>query len=87
VAVFVAERSDPAHWIAVGRACQRLMLAATGLGLRHAFVNQPVEVAALRPELAALVGEGDKRPNLVLRLGFGPTLPLSPRRSVEAVIL
>ena len=87
VAVFVAERSDPAHWIAVGRACQRLMLAATGLGLRHAFVNQPVEVAALRPALAALVGEGDKRPNLVLRLGYGPTLPLSPRRSVESVII
>ncbi|WP_425986938.1 Acg family FMN-binding oxidoreductase [Brevundimonas sp. TWP1-2-1b1] len=87
VAVFVAERSDPAHWIAVGRACQRLMLAATGLGLSHAFVNQPVEVAALRPELAALVGEGDKRPDLLLRLGYGSTLPLSPRRSVGTVII
>ena len=31
-------------------------LQATALGLKQAFVNQPVEVAALRPELAAVIG-------------------------------
>lgn len=87
MAVFVAERAHPAHWIAVGQACQRMMLAATGLGLRFAFVNQPVEVEALRPDLAALVGEAGKRPNLVLRFGHGPVLPLSPRRPVGAVMV
>nr|WP_314438824.1 nitroreductase family protein [uncultured Brevundimonas sp.] len=87
VAVFIGDRADPAHWIAVGRACQRMMLAATGLGLRHAFVNQPLEVASLRPALAALVGEGGKRPDLVLRLGRGPVSVLSPRRPVDAVMI
>ncbi|ASG21368.1 Acg family FMN-binding oxidoreductase [Nitrospirillum viridazoti] len=86
VAVFVGDTADRAHWMKVGRACQRLMLTATARGLKHAFVNQPVEVTALRPFLAALIGEPDKRPDLVLRLGYGPTLPYAPRRPVETVV-
>lgn len=78
--VFLAEREDPAHWVLVGRACQRFALAATTLGLKHAFVNQPVEVAGLRPELAALVGERGLRPDLLLRFGRGPLMPWSLRR-------
>lgn len=87
IAVFLAEREDRAHWIAVGRACQRFALAATGLGLKHAFVNQPVEVARLRPELAALAGEPDLRPDIVLRFGYGANLPFSPRRPVHDVLV
>lgn len=86
LAVFVAERADPAHWMAVGQACQRFMLAATALDLRCAFVNQPVEVAGLRPALAALVGEAGLRPDLVIRFGRGPVLPFSPRRPAAAII-
>lgn len=86
VAVFVADRADPAHWVAVGQACQRFALQATALGLKTAFINQPVEVAGLRPELAALVGLPGKRPDIVMRFGYGAALPFSPRRPVEAVI-
>jgi hypothetical protein len=84
--VLLAERADPAHWVAVGRACQRFALTATRLGFKHAFVNQPVEVARLRPELAALVGEPDLRPDIVMRFGYGPQMPFSPRRPVAAVM-
>lgn len=87
IAIFLAEREDKAHWIAVGRACQRFALAATAFGLKHAFVNQPVEVAQLRPELAALIGESGMRPDIVMRFGYGPTLPFSPRRPVNAVLV
>jgi len=80
LAVFVAQREDHDHWIRTGRACQRFALQATALGLRHAFVNQPVEVAGLRPELADLVGMPGRRPDLVMRFGRGPTLPFSARR-------
>jgi Nitroreductase family len=86
LAVFVGAGAEPAHWIAVGRACQRFALHATVLGLKLAFINQPVEVASLRPELAALVGAAGRRPDLVMRFGYGPTLPMSPRRPVDAVI-
>nr|WP_257644121.1 nitroreductase family protein [Luteimonas salinisoli] len=86
IAVFLAEREDRAHWAAVGRACQRFALMATTLGLKHAYINQPVEVARLRPELAALVGAPGVRPDLVLRFGYGPTLPYAPRRPPAAVL-
>ncbi len=86
IAVFFGERDDRAHWVAVGRACQRFALMATTLGLRHAHINQPVEVAALRPELAALAGAPGVRPDLVLRFGHGPVLPFSPRRPVASVL-
>lgn len=86
IAVFVAERADPAHWIAVGRACQRLALTATHLGLKHAFVNQPIEVSELRSELADTVGAPGRRPDIVMRLGYAPAMPYSPRRPVGAVI-
>ncbi len=86
VAVFVSQRDDRDHWVRAGQACQRFALQATALGLKHAFVNQPVEVASLRPELAALVGMPGRRPDIVMRFGYGPKLPFSARRPVEAVL-
>ncbi|MCR8550104.1 Tat pathway signal protein [Salipiger sp. P9] len=87
VAVFTGEREDKAHWIAVGQASLRFALAVTARGLRCSYVNQPVEVAALRPELAAIAGVTGKRPDLVMRFGYGPTLPFSPRRPVGSVLI
>lgn len=87
VAVFTAGRDDAEHWVLAGRACQRFALQATALGLKHAFINQPVEIAGLRPELAALVGLPGRRPDIVMRFGYGPSLPYSARRPVEAVLV
>ena len=86
LAAFFGDRADLAHWIEVGRACQRFALEATSLGLKHAFVNQPVEVAALRGELAALLGMPGRRPDLLLRFGYGSAMPYSLRRPVSAVL-
>jgi hypothetical protein len=86
IAVFAAQRDDRAHWVAAGRACQRFALQATALGMKHAFLNQPVEVASLRPELARLVGLPGRRPDIVMRFGYGPALPYSLRRPVAAVL-
>lgn len=86
VAIFVSAREDKDHWVPAGRACKRFALQATALGFRHAFLNQPVEVAALRPQLAGLVGMSGRRPDVVMRFGYGPRLPYSPRRPVGAVL-
>lgn len=86
LAVFVSAHDDKEHWVRAGRACQRFALQATALGMKLAFVNQPVEVGSLRPELAALVGMMGRRPDIVMRFGYGPTLPFSARRPVEAVL-
>lgn len=87
VAVFAGAKADPEHWISVGRAAQRFLLQATALGMKAAFVNQPVEVAALRSDLAGLAGLPGLRPDLLIRFGFGDNLPYSPRRPVAAVIV
>jgi nitroreductase len=86
VVVLAAETSDKAHWIAVGRACQRFALQATALGLKYSFINQPVEVAPLRPQFAAAIGLGARRPDIVMRFGSGPDLPKSLRRPPEQVM-
>ncbi len=87
IAVFVAAKDDAEHWMLAGRACQRFALQATALGLRHAFINQPVEIAALRPDLAALIGLPGRRPDIVMRFGYGAAMPYSARRSVDAVLV
>ena len=86
VVVLAADRSDKAHWVAVGRACQRFGLQATALGLKYSFVNQPVEVTALRPQFATSLGLGERRPDIVMRFGTGPDLPRSLRRPPELVM-
>jgi hypothetical protein len=86
VVVLSAEKSDIAHWVAVGRACQRFGLQATALGLKYAFINQPVEVAALRAEFASYLGIGERRPDIVMRFGAGPDLPKSLRRPAQQVM-
>jgi nitroreductase len=86
IAVFVAQGQGPEQWVQAGRACQRFALAATSLGLKHAFLNQPVEVARLRPDLAALIGMPGRRPDIVMRFGYGTALPYSARRPVAAVL-
>ena len=71
--------------VKVCRCYQRLALQATALDLRTAFINQPVEVAALRPEFARAIGIGGRRPDLIVRIGHGPLMPRSLRRPIEEV--
>ena len=86
IAVFVSEVNDKMHWVQAGRAAQRFALQATALGLKHAFVNQPVEVPAVRGQLAAYLGVGERRPDLMMRFGYGPNVPKSLRRPVAQVM-
>jgi len=87
IAVFVGQTSDKAHWMEVGRCYERFALQATALGIRNAFLNQPIEVASLRPPFAAALGLSGQRPDLVVRFGRGPAMPRSLRRPVEAVLV
>jgi hypothetical protein len=83
VAIFVSESNDQNHWFNVGRACQRFALQTTALGMKCAFINQPVEVPALREQFTTYLGVQGRRPDLVMRFGYGPELPKSLRRPVQ----
>lgn len=87
VAVFVGDKADKDHWVRVGRSYQRFALLATALGIRHCMINQPVEVPAVRKEFARWLGIGDQRPDLVVRFGHAPAMPMSMRRPPAAVIV
>ncbi len=87
IAVFVSDLDDKAHWVEAGRCYERFALQATALGIRNAFVNQPVEESSLRPAFARALGLDAGRPDLVVRFGRGEEMPSSLRRSLESVIV
>ena len=87
IAVFILEANDKAHWIEAGRCYERFALQATALGIRNAFLNQPVEVTVLRAQFANALGLGRHRPDLVVRFGRGPEMPRSLRRPLQAVMV
>jgi hypothetical protein len=86
IAVFVGDKADKRHWVQVGRSFQRFALQATALGIRHAHINQPVEVPAARAEFSRWLGVGEARPDLMVRFGRAPAMPMSLRRPVAAVL-
>jgi len=73
-------------WLRAGEALQRVLLLAGAQGVEAGYLNQPIQVAGLRPRLQALAGEGF--PQLLLRLGY-PTRgqALSPRLPLDAVMV
>jgi hypothetical protein len=82
VAVFTGAGETPRDWLQVGRSFQRFALRATALGLRHAHINQPIEVPAIRREFSQWLGAASARPDLVVRFGYAAALPMSLRRRV-----
>jgi hypothetical protein len=86
VLVFVSDVDDVAHWVEAGRCYERFALQATALGIRNAFINPPVEVGALRSQFATWLGVGSKRPDLVVRFGYGPEMPRALRRPLGEVL-
>lgn len=87
VMAFVSATDDKQGWINVGRSYQRTALQATALGIKHAFINQAIEVPEVRSEFAKFLNIGAKRPNLLIRLGYAHDMPKSLRRPLTQVII
>ena len=87
IAVFSCTNQTKADWVNVGRAYQRFALQSTTHGIRHSFINQPIEVSKLRPQLASYLELGDKLPDLIIRFGYGDPTPRTLRRPVNQVII
>lgn len=82
---FSTPADTPENWLAAGAAHLDVLLEVAAAGLTGAYLNQPVEVDALRPRLAEAIGEGGL-PQLLMRIGRGPAIEPAARRPVEAVI-
>lgn len=73
-------------WLRAGEALERVLLAACQLGLQASYLNQPIQLEALRPRLQEALGVDDY-PQILLRLGYPRReLPSTPRRPVASVI-
>ncbi len=73
-------------WLAAGQTLERILLLARASRVWASFFSQPTEVAASRTALRDLLGRRDD-PQVVLRMGYGPDVPPTPRRSVSEVLL
>lgn len=80
-----SEADDRASWIRAGQALEHLLLRACADGLCASWFNQPVEVPALRRQLADMLHH-DGVPQLLLGLGYGFLADPTPRMSVDSVL-
>jgi len=86
IAVFVSDADHPAAWVETGRCYERFALQATAMDIRNAFINQPIEVPAIRTEFERWLelGQG-QHAQLMVRIGTGPQMPFSLRRPLDEV--
>ena len=84
LAVLATRTDNQEAWLATGQALERLLLVATNAGYGASYLNQPIEVPALRTRLAQDLVTA-RYPQLVLRIGRGPDVPPSPRRPLADV--
>ncbi|WP_394816242.1 Acg family FMN-binding oxidoreductase [Streptomyces mooreae] len=75
----------PADWLRAGQALERVLLLATLQGLAASFAAQPVEWPDLRWILRD-PQSGTGYVHMILRLGYGPHGPRTPRRPVDQVL-
>uniref|UniRef100_A0AAU2AGH9 Nitroreductase family protein n=1 Tax=Streptomyces sp. NBC_00093 TaxID=2975649 RepID=A0AAU2AGH9_9ACTN len=75
----------PADWLRAGQALERVLLEATSADLATSVTSHPLETSDLRPLVRDPV-EGKGHVQMVLRLGYGPRGPATPRRPVGDVL-
>ncbi|WP_329331782.1 nitroreductase [Streptomyces sp. NBC_00663] len=74
-----------ADWLRAGQALERVLLEATAAGLAGALTSHPLETRELRTLVRdPVAGRGPVQ--MVLRLGYGPQGPATPRRPVRDVL-
>jgi len=87
-AVVVASAADDkSSWVRTGQVYERMALKLTALNIKSAFLNQPIEVAKVRPQFQSALGLGGALPQLLVRFGYADAMPRSLRRPVEQVIV
>ena len=86
LAILGTEDDTPTDWLAAGQALAGVLLRAQAEGVAASFLNQPIEVPELRPQLRDAIGRSGF-PQLLLRMGYGPEVKPTPRRTVEEVLI
>ena len=73
-------------WLAAGQALEKTLLTAHSKGLQASYLNQPIQVASLRPKLQNLMSQPGF-PQILLRMGFPEDeIDAAPRRRLDEVV-
>lgn len=86
LAVLMTRKDSPLAWLRAGQALSRVLLTLRAAGGWASFLNQPIEVPRLREQLREAIAE-QGRPQLLMRLGFGPNARPTPRRDLSDVLI
>ena len=86
LALLGTDANQTEDWLRAGLALERVVLLARSENVSASFLNQPIEVAELRTKLLDLVGVKGF-PQLLLRLGYGPDVKPTPRRTAGEVLI
>jgi nitroreductase len=86
LALLLTSGDDRLAWVRAGLALQRVLLTATVHQVSSGMLTSPLEVPTVRDLLL------DRRttrghPQVLLRFGYGPEPPATPRRSVANVLM
>jgi nitroreductase len=85
IAVLATEGDSPRDWVRAGQALQRVLLTATWLNLSTTPISQPIELPVIR-EMLTETRDGIWA-QMILRLGYGRPASMTPRRSLDDVLL
>ncbi len=85
VAVLSTSGDGRHEWLRAGQALQRVLLTATVRGVATTLMTQPLEFPELRDLLADR--QAGRTVQAILRLGYGPPSPPTPRRPVDEVLV
>lgn len=81
----IVDGDGPAEWLRAGQALQRVLLTATRHGVATSFLTQPLDVQEMRDP-----GGGHwpgRSVQMIIRFGYGPPAPASPRRPIREVLV
>jgi nitroreductase len=84
LAVLTTAGDEPLDWLRAGQALERVLLVATAHGVSASFLNQPLDLRDMRRHADPRHRRG--HPQMIIRLGYGPSVPRAPRRPVSEIL-
>ena len=85
LAVLSTAQDNPADWLRAGQALQRVLLTATTSGVATSFLYQPIELHDIEQPQHHW-WPWPEHPQIIIRLGYGPPQPGTPRREATATL-